>query len=339
MTESGAELAEGIARQRQRLASLESCEERIRVLREQECDLEVEDMAAQAALRSATTRLEPDVDPALASRLGRSLEHRRELEEKRRGAGVQDGARRFRGTREADALRAGHDALLAWLDASRPREPGGAARAAQVALLIATIATVWAAIAIHPAFLLLLVVIVGPASFAMGRAQDADWRRVGARRRFEASGCAEIGKWDDESVRARIAELESLLADADRNRLETADDATAVHADDVGALLAELAETDRRIESDLTGAGLSAEDTRGALGEWMRLVARAERARESLERVKGERRHLRAEAAELRDQLTRYLRSQGVKPTEPQDTARAIAERLERLSASSRADE
>jgi hypothetical protein len=337
MTGTGAERGEGIARQRQRLASLESCEERIRALREQECDLEVEHIASQAALHSAASRVQPDIDPLLATRLGRSLEHRRELEEKRRGTGAGHRVREAAGTREVDALRAGHAALVAWLDASRPREPGRTVRAAKVALLIATIATVWAAIAIHPAFLLLLVVIVGPVSFAMGRGQDAEWRRVGARRRFEASGLADIATWDDETVRARIAELESLLADTDRDRdrFETVVDATAEQPDDPHALAAQIGDADRRIESDLVAAGLTVEDTQGEVGDWMRLLARADRSRESLERVKRERGSLRAEAAEIRDQLARYLRSQGVKPTEPQDTARAIAERLERLSGSS----
>jgi hypothetical protein len=335
MTGTGAERGEGIARQRQRLASLESCEERIRALREQECDLEVEHIASQAALHSAASRVQPDIDPLLATRLGRSLEHRRELEEKRRGTGAGHRVREAAGTREVDALRAGHAALVAWLDASRPREPGRTVRAAKVALLVATIATVWAAIAIHPAFLLLLVVIVGPVSFAMGRGQDAEWRRVGARRRFEASGLAEIATWDDETVRARIAELEPLLADSDRDSFEARDDTTPPQPDGMHALDVEIADADRRIESELAAAALTVEDTQGEIGDWMRLLARADRSRESLERVKRERGSLRAEAAEIRDQLARYLRSQGVKPTEPQDTARAIAERLERLSGSS----
>lgn len=339
MTETGAAPEEGIARQHQRLASLETCEERIRVLRDQECDLEVEHIAAQAALQSATSRLRSDIDAALASRLGRLLEHRRELEEKRRGPGTEHGLRRGGATRDVDALRAGHAALLAWLDASRPREPGGVTRAAQIALLVATVGTVWAAIAIHPAFLLLLVVIVGPASFAMGRAHDAEWRRVGARRRFETSGCAAIGTWDEANVRARVSELESLLSDAGTHRFEAGYDTTAVQADDTQALAAEIVDADRRIESELATAGLTAEDTQGEVGDWLRLVARADRARESLERAKSERGRLRAEAAELRDELERYLRSRGVKPTEPQDTARAIAERLEGLSASGRGRE
>ena len=174
---------ESIATQRLRVESLESCEERIRALRDLECELEVEHIAAEAAVHSAAGRLQPAIDTARASRLGRALEHRRQLEERRRESQFDRSKRAAGGGRNRDALRAGHAALMAWLDASRPRAPGRVAAAAKLALLVATAATLWAAYAIHPAFLLLLVVVVGPVSFALGRGQDAQWRRIGARRR------------------------------------------------------------------------------------------------------------------------------------------------------------
>ena len=208
------------------------------------------------------------------------------------------------------------------------------ARAAKVALLIAIIATVWAAVAIHPAFLLLLVVIVGPVSFATGRGHDAEWRRVGARRRFAASGLVDIAAWDEETVRARMVELESLLAATDRDSPDK--DADVLPGDPVDAqtVAAQIAEEDEQIASDLAAAGLSIDDTQGETGHWLRLVALADRSRESLERVKSERKRLRAEVADLRDQLLRYLQSQGESPMKQRDTAAAIAEGLDRLSGS-----
>ncbi|NCF27397.1 MAG: hypothetical protein GWP69_08440 [Gammaproteobacteria bacterium] len=334
MTDADPGYDETLAGQRLRLASLASFEDHIRVLRDQECDLEVEHIAARAALNSATDRLRPKVDPALASRIGRILEHRREREELRRQADEHQGSRGTGSAREVDRMRAGRAALQAWLDASRPRKPGGVVRAAKVIMLVATIVTVWAAFAVHLAFLLLLVVVVGPVSFAMGRGQDADWRRVGARRRFEGSGLAPMGTWDDESVRARMVELESLLANARPARRD--EDVDSSHGNPLAAENAdrEIAEEDRQIMSDLSAAGLTMEDTKGDTGNWMRLVAREERSRRSLERVKDERKRLRTEANEHRDQLLRYLQSQGVKLIEQQDTAAAIAERLDRLSES-----
>lgn len=325
---------ESLAGQRLRLASLESCEERIRRLREQECDLEVEHIAAQAAVHSAANRPHPNIDPVLAARIGRSLERRRELEEKHRDDGAEHGIDSMGSTRRVDALRAGQVALQAWLEASRPRQPGPMAGAVKVVFLIATVGAVWAAFAVHPAFLLLLVVVVGPVSFAMGRGQDVEWRRVGARRRFAASGLTDIATWDEESVRGRLLELESLLAATDRDGPDEIVDVLHTDSVDAQTVSAKIAEEDAKIASDLVAAGLAMDDTQGETGGWLRLVGRADRTHESLDRIKNERKRLRAEAAELRDQLLRYLHSQGARPTEQNDTAGAIAERLDRLSES-----
>ncbi len=323
---------ESLAGQRLRLASLESCEDRIRILREQECDLEVEHIAAQAALRSATSRLQPKIDLALASRIGRSLERRSELEESRHESNEGYRHRSAGNSRRVDQLRAGRAALQAWLDASGPQEPGPVAHAAKAALLIATVATLWAAFAIHLAFLLLLVVVVGPVSFALGRGQDAEWRRVGARRRFEMSGLANIDTWDEQTVAARMVELESLLIAPNRDSQDKNADVPNGDPVDAQSVAAQVAEENEQIASDLAAAGLTIDDTQGETGNWLRLVARADRSRESLERVPSERKRLRVEAAALRDQLLRYLQSQGESPMEQRDTAAAIAEGLDRQS-------
>jgi len=320
-----------LAEQRTHLASLEACEEKIRRLREQECELEVEDMAAQAALHSAESRVTPSIDTALAIRIGGLLEQRRELEESLHETDPR-GQRPAAGTRRVDQLRAGRAALESWLDASKQETRGGMSAAAKAVLLIASIATIWAAIAVHPAFLLLLVAVVGPISFALGRGQDADWRRVGARRRYETSGLAEMTSWDEASVRARCEELRSLLEAAHRSGATANGEVAEREPADAGDAAARIADVNAQLVSDLAAAGLSASDTRGASGEWMRLAARADRLHHLLERVKEERKRVRADAAALRDGLARFLHSRGAKPTEQLDTAAAIAERLERLS-------
>jgi hypothetical protein len=329
-TDSGHD--ESLAGQRLRLSSLESVEDRIRGLREQESDLEVEHMAARAALKSAAARDRVEIDPALATRIGDSLENRRALEERLCGADEFHTTPGTGNRRQADRLGAGRVALQAWLDASRPRKPGPVIAAAKITLLIATIATVWAAIAIHPAFLLLLVVVVGPVSFAMGRGQDMEWHRVAARRRFAASGLADIPTWDDQGARARLAELQSMLENIPAERSDQERNVPNPEPVDVEILSQQIAEANRQIASDLAGVGLTIEDTKGDTGDWLRVLARAERARESLEGVKNEHQRWRAEATDLRDQLSRYLHARGVKPTDTGDTAAAIAEQLQRLS-------
>jgi hypothetical protein len=163
--DNGLACDESLAGQWLRLASLEDCERRLRTLRDRECDLEVEAIAAEAALHSATSRLRPVIDPALALRIGRVLERRYEDPPDKRDGDEGRGARSTSGARQVDQLRAGRAALQSWLAASQPREPGRVVSAAKITLLVATVATVWAAFAIHLAFLLLLVVVVGPLSF------------------------------------------------------------------------------------------------------------------------------------------------------------------------------
>ena len=294
-------------------------------------------MAAEAAFNAATDRLRPRVDRESAVRIGQLLESRRLLGS-RLEADEAGGARGTGAGRSADQLRAGHAALLAWLDAGTSEKPASSARLGQVALLLASIAILWAAIAVHLAFLILLVAVVGPVSFAMARGQDDEWRRVGARRRYQTSGLADFGEWDDASVRARAAELETLIAATAKRAPQAVHEDVGEAPSDGMSLAARITDLDRRVAAELAGAGLSPAATEGELGEWLRLAARADGSRHALEQVKEERRRLRDEAVELRDQLGQYLRSRGVRPTAHQDTSADIAERLEDLERSRRVE-
>jgi hypothetical protein len=165
----------------------------------------------------------------------------------------------------------------------------------------------------------------------MGRGQDSQWHRAGAKRRYEGAGLAAIATWDEASVRARMAELQSMLDSAECNSAPANAGGLAPSAAPSHPGADQTAEDDGQLASLLEGAGLSMDDTTGDTGEWLRLVARAEGVRESLERVKGERARLRTEAQALRDQLQRYLQNQGVKPTQQPDTVAAIATQLDKL--------
>ena len=329
MTEVGQLSNVDLAAQRARLRSLETCEEKLRALRERESELEVEHIAEEAALRGAAARLDRSIDPALALRIGAALERRREMEQ---GAHSADGDGSGSSGDSVDGMRAGRAALQMWLDDTREPKPRGPALAAKITLLIATVVSIWAAIAVHPAFLILLLVVIGPVSFAMGRGQDKDWRRVGARRRYEMSGLTGIPDWSEDAVRRRLEELDDSLAasgGADTLGSPAERQTDAVAEEEVASDIAVL---DAAIAADLADAGLSDDDTRGETGKWLRLVARADRSRRSLEQVKHERGRLRSEAAELRDQLQQFLHSVGTKATDQPDTAAEIAARLDRLS-------
>ncbi len=175
------------------------------------------------------------------------------------------------------------------------------------------------------------MIVIGPVSFALGRGQDAEWGRVGARRRFEASGLAPLGEWDEASVRARLGELDDLIAAAGETRSSARPDDAAHAGRDPEETAAAIAAEDAVIASALREAGLSRDDIRGDTGEWIRLAGRAAEARDALDRVRSERGRLREESEELRDHLHRYLREHGGRATDRPDTAEEISARLDRL--------
>jgi hypothetical protein len=321
-----------LAAQRTRLKSLETCEENLRAFRERESELEVDYMAEEAALRRATARIDRSIDPTLALRIGVALERRREIEEGVHSTIGSEPGSPSGSADTVDAMRAGRAALQMWLDDSKGGKSPGPALAGKITLLIATLASVWAAVALHPAFLVLLLVVIGPVSFAMGRGQDKDWRRVGARRRYDFSGLAGISDWNEDAVRARLQELDELLVTsggADTRGPVDEHQPDPLAGQDAAVMIAEI---DAGIAADLEAAGLSVDDTRGDTEKWLRLVARADRARRSLEQVKYERGRLKSEAAELRGELQQFLQSLGTKATDQPDTAAEIAARLDRLS-------
>ena len=157
---------------------------------------------------------------------------------------------------------------------------------------------------------------------------------MAARRRFATSGLADFATWSDDSVATRLTELESMLAACAVERVQEDDSVSPSEAVDSDALARQIADNNRQLASHLAVARLTIEDTKGDSGDWLRSVASADRAQDSLHRVKCERERLGAEAVELRDQLLAYLYSHGVRPTELLDTAAAISRRLERLPGS-----
>ncbi len=333
MTETGPISNVDLAAQRARLRSLEACEEKLRALRDRQSELEVDLMADEAALGGAARRVEREIDPDLALRIGVALERRREMGEgARNSVGNPTGPSGDR----RDAMRAGRAALEMWLDDSSERKSRRPALAAKITMLIATVVTIWAAIEMHPAFLILLLVVIGPVSFALGRGQDKDWRRAGARRRYDMSGLAGIPEWNEEVVRTRLQELDELLAAPANDEVDEDTDPRVpdrrVDPVDEEEAAANRAALDSTIAADLADAGLGDDDIRGETGKWLRLLARADRSRRSLDQVKHDCGVVRSEAAELRDQLQQFFRDVGTKAAEQPDTAAEIAARLDSLA-------
>ena len=66
--------------QRNRLSRLRGFEEQLRTLRERECELEVERIAADAALKTASAHACLDLELEVAAELGEAFERKRHLE-------------------------------------------------------------------------------------------------------------------------------------------------------------------------------------------------------------------------------------------------------------------
>ena len=73
------------------------------------------------------------------------------------------------------------------------------------------------ALAVHLAFLVLLVPVGGAMSFLLWTGQDRAWRRMGARRRYESLRLEVSAAWTEDAVRERRDAL-SLVAERVRER-------------------------------------------------------------------------------------------------------------------------
>ena len=274
-----------------KLAELRGHEERLEALRAKRTDLEVERIVARTALRALRTGSEPEVTGGEAAAIVDALDRNRLLESlsstrfATAGAGSHD---------ELTArLRAGDESLGAWLDAER--DDAGASsggRIARQALLVACLAIVALALAVHLAFLVLLVPVGGAMSFLLWTGQDRAWRRVGARRRFERLRLEAPAAWTDDAVRERRRALVR-IAEQVRERASAPGSEGAVEEPEGPG--ADLDAARSELQDALAAAGLDADRLDGTAGAALRAIARVHRAEQALEEVMeemaGEREH------------------------------------------------
>ena len=189
---------------RERLDELRRRERQLHALRDRQFACEAECIAAGVALRRrGAERL--TLDAATAREIAAALDRRRGLEE--RLARVHEGTKE-----ERDRLREAREALRLWLDA--PQSGAGESTAGRMrkALLGVSLLVVVAALSVHLVLLVLLIPIAGAGSFLSWSGQDLAWRRMGARRRFEATRLARPERWEDPAVRERLAAIDALVA-------------------------------------------------------------------------------------------------------------------------------
>ena len=318
-----------LAEQRERLAELRRRERDLRALRERQSACRTECIAAGVALRRQGGEA-PALDAAAARGIEAALERRHALEE--RLSRVHEGARE-----ERDRLREARAALALWLGEPRGGSRARAAGRMRKALFGVTLLVVAAALSVHLVLLVLLVPIAGAGSFLSWSGQDRAWRRMGARRRFDATRLAGPQCWEAAPVRERLAAIEALIAEGEAGAATGAGVAgsagagapTAADAAETGTrtgagrgmgegvedhprtLKARIDAENALLDELLAGAGLTRPGLDRSAERRIRELAGASRSRLELagieERIGEARRSIDA----LREDLYRYLARRG----------------------------
>ena len=288
-----------------KLAELRGLAERLEALRAKRTDLEVERIVARTALRAARIGSEPEVTGGEAAAIVDAFDRIRRLESRSSAhlAAVRAGVRSQ--DELVERLRAGDEALGAWLDAECD-EAGASSggRIARRALLLACLATVALALAVHLAFLVLLVPVGGAMSFLLWTGQDRTWWRVGARRRFERLRLEAPAAWTDDAVRERRRAL-ARIAEQVRERASAPGSGGAVEEPEGPG--ADLDGARSELRDALAAAGLDADRLDGRVEAALRAFARVHRAEQALEEVVEEMAGEREHADAIREPLYRDL--------------------------------
>ena len=315
------------------LDQLVTWEHELEVLKELESDLEVEKISADVALKAATSRQGITLPAANAEEIARTRAKIAQLEALLGGGGNEKEPSAADLKADIDRMRAGREALEAWRDAPETVSAWRRPRVANTVLIIACGAAAWAALALHPVYLVLLVPLVMAIGYFTFTAQDADWVRIGAVRRFQSTRLKPPSSWERAPVDGRIAELkddanrlEQRLAEAEEGEKDEDDDASEL------ALTIELVEAGDAYRAALNKADIDADAIDENLSAWLDLVSDLHRIANELEQVREKRVSLSRRAEETRDALFRFLVLKEEAPPEGHADTQALRAGLERVA-------
>ncbi len=317
---------EALATQTERLEQLRAGTEKLRSLRERECELEVELIAAEAALRAKSRTGGLALSPAQAAELMAALKRTRQLQgileklEQRasQGNGETSG--------ELARLNAGRDALRSWLEAPQAGRAPRLPLAVRGLLATAAVLCVWAAAAVHPVVLVLLVPLLLPLVWIRWSGQNAAWLQLGAKRHYQVTGLEPPAAWQALSVRERMSDLERSIESLSTQPEQSAEDRGLEQHE------AELVQSQALLEKILVETGLDVTDIDGDTERWLGLAAQTHSARNALDEVKAQRARLRAETDEDREALFRFLSRHGEAPPDGHADLQTLAAGLTRIS-------
>jgi hypothetical protein len=302
---------------------------------------------AELELAEIETSLKPRERPEGLSpdeliQMGGLLERRDHLRQDVQGFGA-NAAKPVDENRRLQALVDAEASLTLWLYPPKKDEAKWPALGARILLLIATIAAIWGAITWHWAVLLLLIPVSAPIGLLLNRGDDKTWRRLGAKQRLERTGVDGPVDWEKDAVNARLASvarevklLEQRLAEAAMPKLARAQDPEALDAS-YAELHLELVEVEQQLAARVRRhkLDLDLEDKNSPALAAFTEAARTAGQRARLKELQRDRSRLSSEAAEVRDNIWRALRTQGYLEDNTSASAAALAEAIGLLRSAS----
>ena len=304
----------------EKLAELVRLDASLARLREKEVELEVDCITAQTALEHTELKHVEGVDVNTAAAIVLTMERRRELSQACEGPQAE-------GEIQIGQYRMGLSALHAWLEVDVSGANQGRAGAVKTGFTLAVLVVIGVALAVHWAFLILLLPI-GATSAMMWSGNDVSWRRVGVQRRFEQSGLSLPEGWTTKAVQGHIELLESKIATLSQPHPEER------RSDSTQQLGTNPEETLEEVEQaliDLLGSVGLTDNLDADIEREFRLFSRPFIAKRALADVKSELARVKRRSDQIRDELYRYLQRLGVGVVEgPADTA-SLTKALARL--------
>lgn len=230
---------------------------------------------------------------------------------------------------EAEPLRRGREALLAWLAASRAA-PKRAVRAAVLSVLtIVLLGAGAAAVLVHWAAALTGIPLAALA-YRLLRPTPATGARNEARRRFAECALPEPASWQSADVAARLTEIDRGIAQAERRAADLA------RREETGrrraAKAAELEETGAALADVAARVGFDPRTLDAAFDRWLRLTNEYDRARTDTERARQALAARLEEAQQVRGDLLAFLAAYDEAPDMDIPDSAALSERLEGLA-------
>jgi hypothetical protein len=325
--------ARELIEQRKWLEELRTLNEEVAVLKQRKCEQEVECIAADAALKATSTKQALDLDHTQMADLADALHVKRDIEAELKALNQSGGEQVGTPTRELERLKAGQEALQAWLNVPQAEGPQHVFKVVYLGVMIAILAVIWAAIVIHPILFLLLLGLGAVLAFLRSSEHNSTWIRLGAKRRFEDTGLASPVSWKEAKVRDRLAELEAKIGAFTRRDVTLTEPSDDELGRGVERLVEDLEQTTEHIDNILAKVGLNVDSLDAESEQGLELLAVARRERQNLNHLNAKLRVVTAARDAAQETLFKFLARQGEAPPGGAADLHALSAGLDRVAA------